>query len=335
MYGPLQARPSCLCEHLSQAPRPLGRSLPCATSRIAPHAAIPLVDETFEDPLNRTSHSPNQGAAQLLSHPLNMARPHFSPEWNQNRCDSPLPHFYDGRINDRLGRSLQRQTGARFLDRIIPLLAHKLPEAQSCLPGTYSLSPPSQEVSCECQDGQHGGGIPHKSPRGFTVAHPEQACAPSFPLVSGQVPLPESGSHSGSFETCSPFSAGGMDAEPADNSPDLGFFRRSGSVTLCITGVVPMLAFVLPEFPGTSGHRRVRPSLAERETVRVSASQANSGSPVQGEGERCPSPTSSPVLAIPDVVLSADSSSVSTPLGDSDQAGPALSASGQDLASSA
>ncbi len=48
-----------------------------------------------------------------------------------------------------------------------------------------------------------------------------------------------------------------------------------------------------------------------------------------------PSPTRSPVLAIPDVVLRADSSSVSAPLGDSDQAGPALSASGQDLASSA
>ncbi len=34
------------------------------------------------------------------------------------------------------------------------------------------------------------------------------------------------------------------------------------------------------------------------------------------------------LLAIPDVVLRADSSSVSAPLGDSDQAGPALSASG-------
>ncbi len=40
------------------------------------------------------------------------------------------------------------------------------------------------------------------------------------------------------------------------------------------------------------------------------------------------------VLAIPDVVLGADSSSISAPLGDSDQAGPALSASGQDLAPS-
>ncbi len=73
----------------------------------------------------------------------------------------------------------------------------------NCLPGTDSLSPPSQEVSCDSQDGQHGGGNPHKLPRGFTVTHPKQACAPSSPLVSGQVPLLESSSHSGSFELCS------------------------------------------------------------------------------------------------------------------------------------
>ncbi len=59
-----------------------------------------------------------------------------------------------------------------------------------------------------------------------------------------------------------------------------------------------MPALVLPKFSGTSGHRRVSPSLAKRETVRVSTSQANSGSPVQNEGERCPSPTRSPVLAV-------------------------------------
>ncbi len=55
---------------------------------------------------------------------------------------------------------------------------------------------------------------------------------------------------------------------------------------------------------------------------------------VQGEGERCPSPTRRPVLTIQDVVLGVDSSSVSVPLGDYDQAGPALSALGQDLAPS-
>ncbi len=125
-----------------------------------------------------------------------------------------------------------------------------------------------------------------------------------------------------------------MDVEPSESSLDLESVRRSRSGPLCIARVVPMPALVLPEFPGTSGHRCVRPFLAERETVRVSASQADSGSPVQGEGERCQSPTRSPLLAIPDVVLGADSSSVSALLGDSDQAGPALSASGHDLASS-
>ncbi len=45
------------------------------------------------------------------------------------------------------------------------------------------------------------------------------------------------------------------------------------------------LWFFLSSPAGTFGHRHVRPSLAECETVCVSASQANSGSPVQGEGD--------------------------------------------------
>ncbi len=101
------------------------------------------------------------------------------------------------------------------------------------------------------------------------------------------------------------------------------------------TGVIPMPALVLSKFPRNSGHRCVRPSMAEHETVRISASQADSSSPMQGEGEWCLSPTHSPILALPDVVLRADSPSVLAPLGDSDQAGLAFSASGQDLASSA
>ncbi len=184
--------------------------------------------------------------------------------------------------------------------------------------------------------------VSHINCQGGSRSRTLNRLALSSPLVSEQVPLPESSSRSGSFEPCSRFSveaetqAGGMDAEPSDSSPGFGSVWRSGSGPLCITRVVPMPALVLPEFPDTSGHRRVRPSLAERETVRVFASQSNSGSPVQGEGERCPSPTHSPVLAISDVVLfRADSSSVSPPLGDSDQTGPALSVSGQDLASSA
>ncbi len=41
-----------------------------------------------------------------------------------------------------------------------------------------------------------------------------------------------------------------------------------------------------------------RSPLAGHEAVRVSTRQADSGSSVQGEGERCTSPTRSPVLAI-------------------------------------
>ncbi len=96
-----------------------------------------------------------------------------------------------------------------------------------------------------------------------------------------------------------------------------------------------MLALVLPEFPRPSGHRCVRLSLYAFPPVKLIPAVNRNEGMNQGEGERCLSPTRSPVLAIPDIALRADSSSVSAPLGDSVQAGPALSASGQDLASSA
>ncbi len=94
-------------------------------------------------------------------------------------------------------------------------------------------------------------------------------------------------------------------------------------------------ALVLPEFPHDSRHRCVRPPMAECQSVRVSANKADSGSTMQSEGERCPSPSHSPILALPDLVLGANSPLVSTSLGDSDQAGLTVPASGQDLASSA
>ncbi len=55
---------------------------------------------------------------------------------------------------------------------------------------------------------------------------------------------------------------------------------------------------------------------------------------MQSKGEQCPSPSHSPILALLDLVLGANSPLVSVPLGDSDQAGLAVPASGQDLASS-
>ncbi len=74
--------------------------------------------------------------------------------------------------------------------------------------------------------------------------------------------------------------------------------------------------------------------MAKCQSVRVSANKANSGSTMQIEGEQCPSPSHSPILALPDLVLGANSPLVLVSLGDSNQAGLAVPASGQDLASS-
>ncbi len=319
MFGPLQARPSCLCRYLPQAVGPYGSSLPCVAPRAASHEAIPLVDEGAEVTPHCTSYSPYQSVAQLLPTPVNVARPRLSPERGENGCDPPSPYDHDGRINDRLGRGLRRKAGEWRVEGRVPLLAYKLPGTQGCLPGFEVFSPRSRGASYYSQDGQYGGCVPrhvprHKPPRRFEVAHPGQACAPSSPLVPRQVPLFEGGSRSGSTEPGGRFSvetearARGIDVEPA---------------------------LVLPKFPDDSGHSCVRPPMADCQSVRVSTNKADSGSTMQSEGERCPSPSHSPILALPDLVLGANSPLVSASLGDSDQAGLAVPASGQDLASSA
>ncbi len=270
-----------------------------------------------------------------------MARPRLSPERGENGCDPPSPYDHDGRINDRLGRGLRRKAGEWRVEGRVPLLAFKLPGTQGCLPGFEVFSPRSRGVSYHSQDGQYGGCVPHKPPRRFKVAHPGQACAPSSPLVPRQVPLFEGGSRSGSTEPGGRFSVeteaqtGRMDVEPSDGIPDLGSVWQSGGGPLCFSRVIPVPALVLPEFPDDSGHRCVRPPMAECQSVRVSANKAGSGSTMQSEGERCPSPSHSPILALPDLVLGVNSPLVSASLGDSDQAGLTVPASGQDLASSA
>ncbi len=262
-----------------------------------------------------------------------MAGPRFSPERGENGCDPPSPYDHDERINDRLGRGLRRQTGERGMDRSVPFLTHKLPGTQGCLPG---FSPRSRGASYHSQNGQYGGCVPHKPSGRFTVAHPGQACVPSSPLVPGQVPFFEGSSRCGNTEPCGRFSvkAGGMDVEPSDGIPDLGSVWQGGGGPLCFSRVIPVPALVLPEFPDDSGHRCVRPPVAECQSVRVSANKADSGSTMQSKGEQCPSSSHSPILVLPDLVLGANSPLVSVPLGDSDQTGLAVPASGQDLSSS-
>ncbi len=120
-----------------------------------------------------------------------------------------------------------------------------------------------------------------------------------------------------------------MDVEPSDSIPDLGSVWQSGNGHLCFSRVIPVPALVLPEFPDDSGHRCLRPPMAEL----ISTNKADSGSTMQSKGEQCPSPSHSPILALPDLVLGVNSPLVSVPLGDSDQAGLTVPAPEQDLAS--
>ncbi len=175
-----------------------------------------------------------------------MTKPPFSPEWSQNGWDSPLPNGHDRRIPDRLGHGIRGQTGMWSLDTRVPLLAHKFP-------GTDSLSHFSQGVSCDCQDGQHGGSIPYKLPGEFMVTHPKQACTPSPPLDSvskfpsfspwEQFMFRESWTSQPTF--CQDRSSG-QGSGPSNSSPDLRFVRQSANGPLCVTGVVQMPALILP-----------------------------------------------------------------------------------------
>ncbi len=200
------------------------------------------------------------------------------------------PYDHDGRINDGLGRGLRRQTDEWGMDRRVPFLAHKLPGTQGCLPGFDVFSHRSRGASYHSQNGQYGGCVPHKPSGRFTVVHPGQACAPSSPLVPGQVPFFEGSSRSGNTEPRGRFSveteaqARGMDVEPSDGIPDLGSVWQSGDGHLCFSRVIPVPALVLPEFPDDSGHRCVRPPMAECQSVCVSANKADSGSTMQSKG---------------------------------------------------
>ncbi len=90
-----------------------------------------------------------------------MARPRFSPERGENRCDPPSPYDHNRRINDRLGCGLLRQTDEKGVDGRVPSLAYKLPGTQGCLPGFEVFSPRSRGVSYHSQNGQYGGCVPH------------------------------------------------------------------------------------------------------------------------------------------------------------------------------
>ncbi len=65
------------------------------------------------------------------------------------------------------------------------------------------------------------------------------------------------------------------DFGPALAGMDMESVWQSGSGPLCFSRVIPMPALILPKFPDDSGHRCIRPSVAECQSVRVSANKAD------------------------------------------------------------
>ncbi len=122
-----------------------------------------------------------------------------------------------------------------------------------------------------------------------------------------------------------------MDAEPPYGESDLGKIRRSRGGPLCVAGVDPMPPLVLPLSPCLSGDRCASAPLAGHEAVCFPSGQAHPSGAAQGEDMRTPPSPSSPVLAIPDVVLGVNLPPGGRPVENSGQEGPTLSASGQDL----
>ncbi len=332
MFGPLQARPSCLCRYLPQAVGPYGSSLPCVAPRAASHEAIPWWMKELRLHPTVPATRPCQSVAQLLSTPVNVARPRLSPERGLRMGAIHRRHMIttDASMTGWGAVFEWKAGGVESGRKKVPLLAYKLPGTQGCLPGFEVFSPRSRGAHVIVRTDHMAVCSPHKPPRRFKVAHPWTVCAPSSPLVPRQVPLFEGGSRSGSTEPGGRFSveteaqAGGMMLNRQTVSQIWDLFGKAEVDLFASQESSQCPLWFSLSFPTTLGIDCVRPTHGRMSVVCVSANKADSGpasSTMQSEGERCPSPSHSPILALPDLVLGANSLLYRPPWEDSDQAG--------------
>ncbi len=117
--------------------------------------------------------------------------------------------------------------------------------------------------------------VSHINRQGGSRSHTLDRLARRLLLGPVQVHVLEGSSRSGDTEPRGRLSVktGRMDVEPSDSIPDLGSVWQSRSGPLCFSRVIPVPALVLPEFPDDSGHRCLRPPVAECHAIRVSANK--------------------------------------------------------------
>ncbi|KAI2658584.1 hypothetical protein H4Q32_016681 [Labeo rohita] len=231
----------------------------------------------------------------------------LSPRNASNRC---FPH--------RLGCGHEWPHRPRSVERSPTHLAHKLPGDAGRVPSAEALSPGPKRPSCVGPHRQHIGGLLHQPPGRSAFAPLVQAGAPDPCVVPGQTPLAESGLLTGVLKCGSrhPVETGaearGMDASPRGGEADLESFWSSPSGPFCHEGEHAMSPLVLSSSSSSPGAGCHGTDVAEASSVRLSPNRSAPGSSRE-------SPSSSPVLAGPSMVLGPDFSPRRLSLGDSRQ----------------
>ncbi len=195
-------------------------------------------------------------------------------------------------------------------------------------------------ISYHSQDRQHGGCVPHKPSGRFTVAHPGQDLLlwSQYKFLSLRaVHVPGILNLAADFLSRQKLRPGEWMLNRQTVSQIWDLFGEAAVDLFASQESSHCPLWFSLSFPTTLGidafaHPWPNVSLCAFPPIKLIP--AVLGSTIQSEGERCPSPSHSPILALPDLVLGANPPLVPVSLGDSGQAGLAVPASGQDLASS-
>ncbi|KAI2645877.1 Tyrosine recombinase slr0733 [Labeo rohita] len=122
-----------------------------------------------------------------------------------------------------------------------------------------------------------------------------------------------------------------MAAPPPDSPADLESIRRGPDRSVCLPGILPLLALLLPQ-RGSPRQGRTGTQLASGAQVCLSPSEPPCTDPVQDQGGRGAGSAGCAILAHPDLVRRPHAPRDSPSLEDSPEEGPSFSGDGHNLA---